>query len=150
MTVSRTGVRAPSWTRALVGIGRGLAATSQQFVEAFVVLVSAGAMGRVGVYAMGVVSGAVVVRGRVCVRSAQKGEPPPGRCLVRRRRLWRSHGRKELCSTAERVRRRNLCGARFWNGERWRGCWRVLCGRRARPVSRSHEPRLWSSQRSGY
>ena len=36
------------------------------------VLVSAAAMGLVGVYAMGVVSGAVVVRGRVCVRSAQK------------------------------------------------------------------------------
>ena len=142
MTVSRTGVRASSCPRVLVNIGRGLDATSQQFVEAFVVLVSAGAMGLVGVYAMGVVSGAVVVRGRVCVRSAQKE--------VRRRRLWRSHGRKELCSTAERVRRRILCGARFWNGESWRGCWRVLCGRRARPVSRSHEPRLWRSQRSGY
>ena len=32
-------------------------------------------------------------------------EPRPRRCLKRRRRVWRSHGRKVFCSTAERVRR---------------------------------------------
>ena len=85
MAASRTGVRVSSCPRVLVDIGRGLDATNQLFVEACVVLVSAAAMGRVGVYAMGVVSGAVVVRGRACVCCAQKGEPPLGRCLVQQR-----------------------------------------------------------------
>ena len=71
MRASRTCVRAPSWTRALVGIGRVSDATSQYFVVACVVIVSAGATGLAGVRAMAVACGAGVGRGRGCARSVQ-------------------------------------------------------------------------------